>query len=395
MSGAAANIVSAVVNAMSSLLENSSDTLVGPLVSLAGAVMLPWLLLELLKMMSITHDQNPATVIARIFNRLMLYLFIMAICNFGGISIIADQIVVPLFSGIVELGNELNSAIVGGTASCNVTGSSGVLASFNQSSAGSGAYGSLASKLSSAICQTSGTFYKGIGVGIYMVTHSFWVYNLVPHFSFSLLFGGAVIVVIYLFLFLRLPLIFADALIKFGLTLMMLPVIILAYLFGPTRAVVKQAITGSIAAALSVFFTVVLSGVCVKLIDSVMVTIVEKANNVGSEVVREMGPFDMTDFISIVLVGLMTSAIIRSAPKIAAEFVQFQGSMGDAAGAAGGAAKGLAMGVVGVGGAAVGGIAAKAALGKAGGAVQGMISKSVAQGMTSFADAQQKDSGKG
>lgn len=383
MANIAVTLVTGLVNAMGRLIEASSSALTGPMVNLAGAVMFPWLLLELLKMMSITHDQNPATIIARIFNRLMLFVFLLALTLGNGVSFISNQIVVPIFSGIVKLGNELNSQLwsgYGSGQSCSVSGNS-MLGDFSGLQSG-GAYADLANSINSAICQLTGTFYKGIGAGIYIISESFWIDGVVPQISFIALFAGLFITAIYAFLFLRLPLVFADALIKFAINLMLLPVLIMAYLFQPTRGVVKQAITSSLAAALSVFFTVVLGGVCLALLNGVIDFIEARQESVAGAAPGIFSAFNATEGVTIILVGLMTNAIIRSAPKIAAELVGFTGDMGGAGSAAGGAIKGAAMASVGVVAAGAGAVFAKGAMASA---VANGVTKS-----TSFADPKQK-----
>lgn len=384
MADIAVTLVSGLVNAMGRLIEASSSTLSGPLVNLAGAVMFPWLLLELLKMMSITHDQNPATIIARIFNRLMLFVFLVALTLGNGVSFISNQIVVPIFAGIVKLANQLNAQLWSGFGSgqtCSMSGNS-MLGNLGGLQSG-GAYADLATAINSSVCQLTGTFYKGIGAGIYIISESFWIDGVVPKISFIALFAGLFIAIIYSFLFLRLPLVFADALIKFAINLMLLPVLIMAWLFQPTRGVVKQAITSSLASALSVFFTVVLGGLCLALLNGVIDFIEQRKEAVEGAPPGIFSAFNATEGVTIILVGLMINAIIRSAPKIAAELVGFTGDMGGAGSAAGSAIKGAAMATVGVAAAGAGAVFAK-------GAMASTVASGVTKGMSSFAEPKQK-----
>lgn len=141
---------------------------------------------------------------------------------------------------------------------------------------------------------------------------------------------------------------FVDAIIKLVISLVMLPVIIMAWLFPATRSIVKQAISGVLASALSIFFTLLVGSICVKMLEGVIANVEAVGPRMGEKVIDTFGAFSLTDMAAIIIIGLMTNALLRGAPKMAAEFVSFQGSMGDAGSAAGGAIKGAAGAAVGV-----------------------------------------------
>lgn len=312
---------------MPGIIEQGNTVFKPGMILMISAFMSVWTLLELMKMLSVSHANSPAQSIDLIFNRLMLYGFLVAVAQTELGSLINNWIV-PIYSGIIGLGAQFMNA--GG--SCGTGG-------------GGAGFAGLASAGQAYMCALGETFGKGIGIGGYIIDTADFRLNSWP---FAQLIFGILIVVIYTWQMFKTPLLFIDCLLRLAVVLTFFPVIVLAYLFKPTRGLVKSALSSVLASALTFLITAIIVSIAVRLLDGAFNGLF--GNDLTGEILSIFGPIDVLDGLRLVILAMATGSMISLAPKIAAEFTGFTGSMGGTgAGVAGAVAAGAGAGATAIG----------------------------------------------
>lgn len=316
-----------------------------------NAFMAVWVTFQLYLLLSPTHANSPSQSINTIFQRIVLMMVVLAVLKAGPYELIMERFVFEIIDDIMVAGQ----ALVGGSgSSCGV-----------------------ASPGAELICSMHMEMGRGLGLGAFLTDDAqlgFWPGADTEFFQF---FGGIAMFIAFAWMMIMLPFRLFDALIRLAVVSIILPVVILAYQFKPTRGACKQAVTSVLAAALTFLFTAIAVAISVRLLNAVAGPVLSSVNDSSPDAV--VGPLGAKEFMVLIAAALGMASFIKQAGSVASEFAGFQGSMGDGGGggatAVAGAAAGAAGGagyVAAKGGGFVGGLAGKGAK-KAGGAVMNKL----------------------
>jgi len=301
-----------------------------------------WVVWQLFLLASPTHANGPSQTIDTIFQRLVLMMVVLFILHQGSFNYIMKGYALPAIDGVM-------------TASRGILGEA-----FKECGYGGG--NQLASAGSGLMCSMHQEMGKGIGLGAFLMDSSefsFW-----PGGKFEILqwVGGLAIALAFAWMMVMLPFRLFDAMIRIAVVSVILPVVVLAYQFKPTRGACKQAATSVLAAGLTFLFTAIAVAISVQLLKVVASPVIASVTD-GSNDNGFIGPLGGREFMVLIAAAIGMSAFIKQAGSIATEFAGFQGSMGSVGGAGAGAVAGAAA----TGAAAAGFVGAKGVGAAAGG----------------------------
>lgn len=293
-------------------------------ITAVSAFMGLWVMWQLYLMLSITHANSPAQSIDTIFNRLVVMMIVLWLLRSNPFTIIMTNMVLPTMGATMSAASTMFGGGTGGGC-----GGGGSAYPFVQQG-------------HNLLCGMHKEMGAGIGLGAWMIDgaeFSFW-----PNGKFELFraIGGGLIMLVFAFMLVIMPFRFFDALVRIATVSAILPIVVLAFLFKPTRFAVKQAATSLLAAMLTFVFTAIAIGIAVQVLHEVASPIFNfpydtraaATSTVGGTTV---GPVDANDFMVLITAALGMAVMILQAGSLAAEFAGFQGNMGGA-GAAGAAA---------------------------------------------------------
>jgi hypothetical protein len=291
--------------------------------SAIAAFMGLWIMWQLYLMLSITHANSPAQSIDTIFNRIVIMFLVMFVLNVGAFNYIMTPFLQTL-GGTMQAAQTL---LPGGGA--NYGTCSGMAAS------GAGAYVAQGNQL---LCSMQKELGGGVALGTWMMASS--EFSLFTQtFDVQQLVMGMIIFAVFLFMIIILPFRFFDALVRIATVSAILPLVVLAYLFKPSRGMVKQAITSLLTAMLTFLFTAIAMAIAISVLHAVTADIynrVDPASGNGDA----FGGINGSDFMVLLTATLGMASMLQSAGNLAAEFAGFQGQMGNAGAAGAGAVTG-------------------------------------------------------
>ena len=348
-------------NVASEMAERGQDTFAGPAAAAVTTFMGLWVMWQLYLLLSVSHAVSPAQTIETIVQRLVIMLVILYLLGTGYTTWVLD----PLFAIMSDAMGSISS-LVNLNSDCNVDGISGNLSAF----AGAG---------NDLLCGMQKSLGGGLAIGSFLMTHS--VFSWTGGFEMTQFAVGFVLVLIFAFMAVILPFRFFDALVRIGVVVTILPLVILAFLFKPTRGVVKQAVTSILAAILSFLFTAIALTIAIGFLDAVIMGMIPRFSDPAPSRIG-YGRISGEDFMVLLTAGLGMAAMVKSAGTLAAEFAGFQGQMGDAGSAGSGAIGGAMSGATKLAGAGVGFAAAGGVASKMGGAAGASAAKSLADAGT-------------
>ncbi len=288
-----------------------------------------WVVWQLYLLLSPSFANGPAQSIDTIFQRIVLMIILLTILHAGTFSTFMGPggYVTQAMNGVMDV----SSRLVDGPGGC--------------SSGGGNEYAQSGSAL---ICKMHIQMGRGMGLGAWLIDDA--EMNILPGGNFEplQLIGGLIIMLAFGLMMIMLPFRLFDAMIRLGVTAVILPVAVLAYQFKPTRGFTKQAATSVLAAALTFLFTSIAVGISVALLSRVTQPVLD---NLSAESVDSFfGPLDGASFMVLIATACGMAAFIKQAGSIATEFAGFQGSMGNVGGAgAGTLAAGAATAALGTG----------------------------------------------
>lgn len=348
-------------NVATQMADRGQETFAGPAAAAVTTFMGLWVMWQLYLLLSVSHAVSPAQTIETIVQRLVVMLVILYLLGAGYTSWVLN----PLFSIMSDAMGSISS-LVDLRSDCNVDGLSGNLSAF----AGAG---------NDLLCGMQKSLGGGLAIGSFLMTHS--VFSWSGGFEMTQFAVGFVIVLIFAFMAVILPFRFFDALVRIGVVVTILPLVILAFLFKPTRGVVKQAVTSILSAILSFLFTAIALTIAIGFLDQVILNMLPAfADPPPSRI--GYGRISGENFMILLTAGLGMAAMVKSAGTLAAEFAGFQGQMGDAGSAGSGAITGAIGGATKLAGAGVGFAAAGGVASKMGGAAGASAAKSLADAGT-------------
>ena len=308
-----------------------------------------WVIWQLYLMLSVSHANSPAQSIDTIFQRLVIMMVVLWLL---GNENVYSFILQPFLSTLAAVMQSAASLMGGGSGQCQyVNVGPEYVRQGNQ-----------------LLCGMQRELNGGLALGAWMMDSA----NFNPFqgsIDFLQFVAGLVIAAVFAYMLIILPFRFFDALVRIATVAAVLPIAVLAYLFKPTRGVVKQAATSLLAAMLTFLFTAIAIALAVNVLNQITPGIYgQKFDSVETS---WFGAVSGADFMMLLTAALGMASMISNAGNLAAEFAGFQGQMGSAGGA------GSAV----VGGAV--GLAAKTAGGGVGVAAASRgISSSVARGVT-------------
>lgn len=333
----------------------------GPAIAAMNSFMGLWVVFQLYLLLSPSNANGASQTIDTIFQRLVLMIIILWILRQGSFSYIMEGYVFPIIGGIMQSAVQLIPG--GGGGGCSGGGGGGKAAD------------ALISAGNGLMCAMHIEMGRGMGMGAFLMDDADFS-MIPPRIEIFQMLGGMIMFLAFLAMLIMLPFRLFDALIRLTVVSVVLPLVVFAYQFKPTRGVVKQATTSVLAAGLTFFFTALAVAVSVTLLNEVTSPVLNSISS-SSDADGFVGPLDGSQFMILIASAIGMAAFIKQAGTIAAEFAGFQGSMGNVGGA-GSAAVGGAMvaggGVIGLAGGRAGmkvGQAAGGALGRAGGAAAG------------------------
>lgn len=297
-----------------------TDAFAPSAISAVSAFMGLWVMWQLYLMLSISHANSPAQSIDTIFNRLVVMMVVLWLLHSNPFEYIMKGMVLPTMGATMEASSTMFGAGVGG--GCD--GGGGQYAFITQGH--------------NLLCGMHKEMGGGIGLGAWMIDgaeFSFW-----PNGKFEVLraVGGGLIMLVFAFMLIIMPFRFFDALVRIATISAILPIVVLAFLFKPTRFAVKQAATSLLAATLTFVFTAIAIGIAVQVLHEVAFPIINyDYDGQISSGGTSLGPIDANNFMVLITAALGMAVMILQAGGLAAEFAGFQGNMGGA-GAAGAAA---------------------------------------------------------
>ncbi|AXK43761.1 type IV secretion system protein [Erythrobacter aureus] len=292
----------------------------GSAINAMSAFMGLWVVFQLYLLMSPSFANGPAQSIDTIFQRLVLMVILLFVLSAGPYGYIMEGFVFPAINGTMGAAN----ALIGGGGSC-----------------GGGGGNPLAVSGSQLICSMHIEMGKGIGLGVFLIDDAEMNF-FTGNFEIFQIIGGLVIALCFGLMMVMLPFRLFDAMIRLAVVSVILPVIVLAYQFKPTRGACKQAATSCLTAGLTFLFTAVAVAISVQLLSIVASPVIDSATDTSTN--SYIGPLDGKAFMVLVAAACGMAAFIKSAGTLAAEFAGFQGSSG---GVGGGAATGFAAGAAG------------------------------------------------
>jgi len=330
--------------------QQGSDLFSASAISAVSAFMALWVTWQLFLMLSVSHANSPAQSIDTIFNRLIVMMVVLFLLS-------SNRPYTYIMQGVLtSLGDIMAAAsgLVGGAQTC--VGSGGSSERFITQGTG-------------LLCAVHKQMSHGMALGAWMIDGA--TFNIFTgEYDILRIIGGAIIFAVFGFMLIIMPFRFFDALVRIATVAVIMPIVILAYLFKPTRGAVKQAATSLLAAALTFLFTAIAVAIAMAVFERITAPIFVNVSGGGYDNGQKnaIGPMSGPDFMILIATALGMATMILQAGNLAQEFAGFQGQMGSA-GAAGAAA---ATGVVMLGAKAAGGVAGSAvtgAAGKAGGMV--------------------------
>lgn len=337
--------------------QEGADLFSGPATSAVSAFMALWVTWQLFLMLSVSHANSPAQSIDTIFNRLIVMMVVLFLLSSNRPYTYIMQGVLASLGDIMQASAGL---LDGGMTACPGTG---------------GGSAPFISQGNALLCAVHNQMSHGMALGAWMIDGA--TFNIFTgEYDILRIIGGAIIFAVFGFMLVIMPFRFFDALVRIATIAVIMPIVILAYLFKPTRGAVKQAATSLLAAALTFLFTAIAISIAMavfrEITAPIFVNVSGGAYDNGQK--NAIGPLSGPDFMILIATALGMATMILQAGNLAQEFAGFQGQMGSA-GAAGAAA---ATGVVMLGAKAAGGVAGSAVTGAAGKA--GGMSLSAAPG---------------
>lgn len=344
--------------------EIGEELFAGPAIGAMNAFMGLWVVWQLYMLLSPSNANGAAQTIDTIFQRLVLMMVILWILRQGSFSYIMEGFVFPMIGGIMQSAVQLIPG--GGAGGCSGGGGGGSEAAASLIQAGNG-----------LMCAMHVEMGRGMGMGAFLMDDADFS-MIPPRIELFQMLGGMIMFLAFLTMLIMLPFRLFDALIRLTVVSVVLPLVVFAYQFKPTRGAVKQAATSVLAAGLTFFFTALAVAVSVTLLNEVTSPVLNAITS-GSDADGFVGPLDGNQFMILIASAIGMAAFIKQAGTIAAEFAGFQGSMGNVGGA-GGAAVGGAMvaggGAIGLVGGRMGAKAGQAA----GGAMKSLGGKNSGSG---------------
>lgn len=305
--------------------------------SAIAAFMGLWIMWQLYLMLSITHANSPAQSIDTIFNRIVIMFLVMFVLNVGAFN----YIMTPFLQTLGATMQSAQTLLPGGGN--NYGTCSGVAAS------GAGAYVAQGNQL---LCSMQKELGGGVALGVWMMASAEFGL-LTQTFDIQQLVMGLIIFAVFLFMIILLPFRFFDALVRIATVSAILPLVVIAYLFKPSRGIVKQAITSLLTAMLTFLFTAIAMAIAISVLHAVTADIyntVDPASPNGNA----FGGINGSDFMVLLTATLGMASMLQSAGNLAAEFAGFQGQIGNAGAAGAGAVTGSLNAGAKVGGAYLG-----------------------------------------
>jgi hypothetical protein len=311
--------------------------------SAVSAFMSLWVVWQLYLMLSISHANSPAQSIDTIFNRLVIMMVVLFLLSGNTSYTYIMRPVLDTLGGIMDA----SSSLIGG-AQMQCTGVDAGNEVFIQKGSG-------------LLCAMHNQMNDGMALGAWLIDGaSFNVFY--GQFEILRVLGGVILMAVFGFMLIIMPFRFFDALVRIATISVILPVVILAYLFKPTRGAVKQAATSLLAAALTFLFTAIAIAIAVKVLQAVTFTIIHTDYDKAQLSVTQsigVGPIDAPKFMILIAAAIGMATMILQAGNLAQEFAGFQGQMGSAGAAGAAAAAGTVMMAAKYGGGAVGSAGAR------------------------------------
>lgn len=273
-----------------------------------------WVVWQLYLMLSITHANSPAQSIDTIFNRLVVMMVVLFLLRSNPYNYIMEGLVFPTMGAVMSAAGSLLS--VGGTG------------------CGGGSTYPFVTQGNRLLCGMHNEMAAGIGLGAWLIDGAdfqFWL----GKFEILRAVGGAIIMLVFCFMMIIMPFRFFDALVRIATVSAILPIIVVAYLFKPTRGACKQAATSILASILTFVFTSIAIAIAVNVLNRVARPIID--SKFDASTTSAFGPVSADQFMVLITAALGMAVMILQSGGLAAEFAGFQGNMGGA-GAAGAAA---------------------------------------------------------
>ena len=321
-----------------------------------------WLMWQLYLMLSVTHAVSPAQSIETIVQRLVVMMVVLFLLD-GGYT---TWIIEPMY-GIMGDFMGTVATIIGGDGQCttgSTAGASAAVTGYMREGYG-------------LICNMQKSLGGGMAIGGFLFATA--EFGPIAGFEVTQFFAGLIIFVVFAFMTVILPFRFFDAIVRIAVVATIMPLVILSFLFKPTRGVVKQAVTSVLTAMLAFGFTAIAIAIASEFLMQVTNDMFARFYDAP---VSWFGRINGEDFMVLLTAGLGMASMVQSAGTVAAEFAGFQGQMGNA-GAAGSGAIGGAMSTatkVAAGGAAY--MAAGGVAKQVGSAAGGAAAKSIADAGT-------------
>lgn len=295
--------------------ERGQEVFTAGAIKAINAFMGLWVVFQLYLLLSPTHANSPSQSLNTIFQRLVLMMIVLAVLQANPYKFIMEEFV---FRTIDDIMVAAQSLLGGGSAECGAS-----------------------SPGSQLICSMHMQMGRGMGLGAFLFDDASM--NPFPGGNWEpfQMIGGLIIFIAFAWMMIMLPFRLFDALIRIAVVSVILPVVVLAYQFKPTRGFCKQAVTSVLAAALTFLFTAIAVAIATELLNAVARPVIDQVSS-SSASESYVGPLGAKEFMILVAAACGMAAFIKQAGTLASEFAGFQGSMGDSGGAGATAVAGAA-----------------------------------------------------
>lgn len=329
-------LMTATANATVRIGNEATKAFSGNAASAVASFMGLWVMWQLYLMLSVSHANSPAQSIDTIFNRLVVMFVVLFILRNNPFQLIMEPFLTTM-GATMDAAQGLLPGGGGNYGTCSGMSGGGYLAQGN-----------------SLLCSMQKELGSGLALGTWMMASA--QFSLIAPTAFDLQQWamGLVIVCVFFFMIIILPFRFFDALVRIATVAAILPIVVLAFLFKPTRGAVKQAATSLLTAMLTFVFTAIAMAIAIYVLEAVTANIYNNVNPQGNG--PAYGGITGSDFMVLLTATLGMASMLSSAGSLAAEFAGFQGQMGNA----GSQGANMITGAANLGGKAAGGAAGAA-----------------------------------
>ncbi len=263
-----------------------------------------WLAVFILKAVSSLTPVDPLEMLQKIGNQLFRAIIVAAFLH-GSSAMVMDTIISPVMTGIFSFG----SALSGGN--CQIDPSAGSVGAFPAS---------MKQSMTCLIAGMQSQLAHVIAIGAAVKCIATEYYGIFELSRYSLWIMGVSIYVVLIVLLFCFPFYLIDSMIRLGLSLSMLPLILVAWAFDSTKNFSQKAWDMFLRAAMTFVIMALMIGFVVAMVGYIFGSIPEIEKIINGDDIEELKKvfsFTGIKFIQVIAVGVVGFALIGSCGEFA------------------------------------------------------------------------------